>query len=189
MSSILYYSNYCEHSKELLQYLTKQNFTSIKFLCIDRRYTKNNDTFIILENQQQIILPKIITSVPALLLLNDNNKILYGKDIYKHLKPKQISLVKDATNNDEPNSFSLGASFGNSISSDKFSFFDMDDNELSAKGNGGTRQLHSYATIDMQDKIETPEDDYEADKIDNDLTISKLQEERAKDIPKQQMRI
>ena len=26
MSSILYYSNYCEHSKELLQYLTKQKF-------------------------------------------------------------------------------------------------------------------------------------------------------------------
>ena len=73
--------------------------------------------------------------------------------------------------------------------SDKFSFFDMDDNEMSAKGGGGTRQMHSYAAIDMNDKIETPEEDYEADKISEDITVSKLQEERAQQIPKQQMRI
>ena len=189
MGSIIYYSNYCEHCKELLQYLTKQNFTSIKYLNIDKRYTQNNEIYLILENQQKIILPKMITSVPALLLLDNNNKLLFGKDIYKHFKPKQISLIKDATNNDEPNSFSLGSSFGNTIMSDKFSFFDMDDNELSAKGGGGTRQMHSYAAIDMNDKIETPEEDYEADKISEDITVSKLQEERAKQIPKQQMRI
>ena len=92
--------------------------------------------------------------------MDDGNKIILGKDIYKYFKPKQISLVKDATNNDEPNAFSLGASFGNSISSDKFSFFDMNDDELSAKGNGGFRQMHSYAGINQEDKIETPEEDY-----------------------------
>ena len=54
----------------------------------------------------------MITSVPALLVMDDGNKILFGKEIYKYFKPKQISLVKDATNNDEPNAFSLGASFG-----------------------------------------------------------------------------
>ena len=59
MSSILYYSNYCEHSKELLQYLTKQNFSSIKYLCIDKRYNKDGNTYVILESQQPIVLPKI----------------------------------------------------------------------------------------------------------------------------------
>ena len=43
--------------------------------------------------------------------MDDGNKIIFGKEIYKYFKPKQISLVKDATNNDEPNVFSLGASF------------------------------------------------------------------------------
>ena len=79
MSSILYYSNYCEHSKELLQYLTKQNFSSIKYLCIDKRYTSGN-IYVILESQQPIILPKMITSVPALLVMDDGNKILFGKE-------------------------------------------------------------------------------------------------------------
>lgn len=189
MSSILYYSNYCDHCKELLQYLTKQNFKSIKYLCIDRRYQKDGRTYLILENQQSLILPNAITSVPALLLMEDNNNIIYGKEIYKYLKPKQISLVKDATGNDEPNAFALKASFGNSVSSDTFSFFDMDDNELSAKGTGGTRQMHSYADVNFLEKIETPDEDYSPDKIDSDLTVDKLQEQRMKEVPKPQMRI
>ena len=188
MSSILYYSNYCGHSKELLQYLTKQNFSSVKYLCIDKRYNKDGNTYVILESQQPIILPKNITSVPALLVMDDGNKIIFGKDIYKYFKPKQISLVKDATNNDEPNSFSLGASFGNSISSDKFSFFDMNDEDLSAKGSGGFRQMHSYAGINQSDSIQTPEEDYTPDKI-GEVDISKIQESRNCEVPRQQMRI
>ena len=31
--------------------------------------------------------------------------------------------------------------------SDHFSFLDHDDKDLSTKGNGGMRQMHSYATI------------------------------------------
>ena len=54
---------------------------------------------------------KINDECPTLLVMDDGNKIILGKDIYKYFKPKQISLVKDATNNDEPDTFSLGASF------------------------------------------------------------------------------
>ena len=32
-------------------------------------------------------------------------------------------------------------------------------------------QMHSYASINMQDKIETPDDDYEADKIGKILQL------------------
>ena len=38
MSSILYYSNYCEHSKKLLQNISKSNLQKeIHFICIDKR--------------------------------------------------------------------------------------------------------------------------------------------------------
>ena len=68
MSSILYYSNYCEPSKKLLQAVTKsQNAKDIHFICIDKR-TKDpsGKTYIILENSQKIIMPENVTRVPAL---------------------------------------------------------------------------------------------------------------------------
>jgi len=188
MSVILYYSNFCEHSKELLQYLTKQNFTSINYLCIDKRFEKDNNTYIIMENQKTIILPSIITSVPCLLLLDDGNKMLLGKEIYAFFKPKQVSLVKDATNNDEPMSFALNSSFGNSIASDTFSYYDMDSGDMTAKGDGGTRQMHTYAAINFNDTITTPDEDYKSDKI-GDVSIEKLQTQRNSEIPQPQMRI
>ena len=85
---------------------------------------------------------------------------MLGKEIYKYFKPKQLSLVKDATNNDEPEAFILNSSFGNTVSSDSFSYFDMDSDEMTAKGNGGTRQMHTYAAINFNDQIETPDEDY-----------------------------
>jgi len=188
MSVILYYSNFCEHSKELLQYLTKQSFTSINYLCIDKRFSKNGSTYIIMENQKHIVLPSIITSVPSLLLLDDANKILFGKDIYKYFKPKQLSLIKDATNNDEPQSFTLNSTFGNAIASDTFSFYDMDSSDMTAKGDGGVRQMHTYATINFNDKIETPDEDYASDTI-GEISIEKLQSQRNSEIPQPNMRI
>lgn len=187
MSVILYYSNFCEHSKELLQYLTKQNFTSINYLCIDKRYVNNGSTYVIMENQRHIILPSVITTVPSLLIV-DGNKIISGKEIYKYFKPKQVSLIKDATNNDEPTSFTLNSSFGNAVSSDTFSFYDMESSDLTAKGDGGTRQMHSYAAINFNDKIETPDEDYKSDKI-GEVSIEKLQSQRNSEIPQPQMRI
>ena len=38
MSSILYYSNFCEHSKKLLQGLSKTKVSKdVHFICIDKR--------------------------------------------------------------------------------------------------------------------------------------------------------
>jgi hypothetical protein len=101
MSSILYYSNFCEHSKKLLQSVTKANISKdIHFICIDKR-TKdsNNKIYIILENGQKIIMPENVSRVPALLLLNQNYQVLYGESIVQYLKPKQEIMVKKATQN------------------------------------------------------------------------------------------
>ena len=111
MSSILYYSNFCEHSKKLLQTLSKtQASKDLHFICIDKR-TQGPDKkiYIVLENGQKIVMPENVTKVPALLLLNENYQVLYGDNIYNHLKPAQEVITRQATsNNMEPMAFSLG---------------------------------------------------------------------------------
>jgi hypothetical protein len=188
MSSILYYSNFCEHSKKLLQSISKANVSKdIHFICIDKR-TKdsNNKIYIILENGQKIIMPENVSRVPALLLLNQNYQVLYGEAIVQHLKPKQEVMVKKATqNNLEPMAFAFGGS--GSVASDQYSFLDMDSDSLSAKGNGGIRQMHNYVDLNYSDNISTPEDeqDYKsAGKISGDLTVEKLLQQREQELQK-----
>ena len=165
MSSILYYSNFCEHSKKLLQQISKANTSSdIHFICIDKRVKDtNNKTFIVLETGQKIIMPENVNRVPALLLLNQGYNVLYGEAILNHLKPKQEVAIKQATkNNMEPMAFSFGGGFG-AIVSDTFSFLDQNDEELKATGNGGMRQMHNYVDLNYVDNfsINTPTDEHE----------------------------
>lgn len=149
MSCILYYSKYCEVSKKYLQMLSKTSSQNdIHFICIDKRVKEaNNKTFIVLENGQKIILPENVTRVPALLLLNQGYKVLYGEQILEYLKPRQEVEVRKATqNNMEPMAFSFGGGFGD-IVSDQYSFLDQAPEDLEAKGNGGMRQMHNYMDL------------------------------------------
>ena len=52
---------------------------------------------------------------------------------------------------------------------------------MSAKGDGGLRQMHSFVTLDFNQKIHTPPEDYEPDKVGN-VDLSKLQEQRQNEI-------
>jgi len=129
--------------------LSKSNVQKdIHFICIDKRVKdSNNKTYIVLENEQKIILPENVTRVPALLLLNQGYQVLYGEQILQHLKPKQEVEVRQATqNNMEPMAFSLGGGFSN-ITSDQYSFLDQAPEDLEAKGNGGMRQMHNYVDL------------------------------------------
>jgi hypothetical protein len=148
MSCILYYSKYCEISKKYLQILSKSGVQSdIHFICIDKRIKEGNKTFIVLENEQKIVLPDTVTRVPALLLLTQGYNVLYGEQILQHLKPRQQEQVRQATfNNMEPMAFSFGGGFG-AIVSDTYSFLDQDPDELKAQGNGGMRQMHNYVDL------------------------------------------
>jgi hypothetical protein len=187
MSSILYYSNFCEHSKKLLQTLSKSQVSKdIHFICIDKR-EKGNDgkLYVILENQQKIVMPDNVTKVPALLLLTQGYNVLYGDSIYQHFRPKQEVITKQATsNNMEPMAFSLGGGGLCGVTSDNFSFLDMDSEELNTKGNGGMRQMHSYVPLNYQDTITTPADeqDYKQPKMAGEMTIEKLQEQRNQEL-------
>ena len=188
MSSILYYSNYCEKCKLLIQSISQSGLQNeMHFVCIDNRVKKETgENYIVLENGQEILLPPTITKVPALLLLNKGHHVLFGDEITQHLAPKQEALKTAATQQfgGEPAAFSLmgGAAYG--VASDNFSFLDQDSDSLSAKGNGGMRQQHHYATLEYQDDIDTPPDNYAPDTIGN-VSMEKMQEQRNQDVGKQ----
>jgi len=89
MSSVLYFSNYCDNCKKLLHFLSRSpQSKEMHFVCIDKRQKQSNgSTHVILPNGSQILLPPNITRVPALLLLNKSNHVLFGddEDYFEHL--------------------------------------------------------------------------------------------------------
>lgn len=188
MSCIIYYSNHCDKSKAVLTALSKSRVQDdIHFLCIDKRVKAENGSgawHIVTESGEKVLLPPQVNRVPALLLLNKGHMVLYGEQILQHFQPKNVALNNQATNfNGEPNSFSLGRESmgGFGVASDNFSFLDQSADELSAKGNGGMRQLYNYATLDLVDKIETPPDTYSPDKVGS-VSLEQLQQKRNSDI-------
>lgn len=190
MSSVLYYSNFCNYSKNTIQKLNKNGLgKDVHFICIDKRVKEGNNVYIVLENGQKMIMPQIISRVPALLLLNKNYTILYGEDILENFKQANDSNVKVATNNNlEPSAFSLGNSGFGGVVSDNYSFLDMDPDDLSAKGNGGIRQMHSYVDLNYNDKISTVADDFDykgSTKMSPDVTIETIQKQREQDFQTQ----
>ena len=194
MSSILYYSNFCEPSKKLLQTISKtQNTKEIHFICIDKRVKDaNGKNFIILQNGQKIVMPENVTRVPALLLLNQNYKVIYGDDIYRHLKPQVQQQIKEATkNNMEPVTFQDGfgafGGFGAGVVSDNFSFLDQSDSDLSVKGEGGLRQMHNYVTLNesttLNMKLPSDDHEYKTDKLkEGELSVESLQRRREEEL-------
>ena len=70
-----------------------------------------------------------------------------GNQIYDILVPKK-NTVQEQINNEEPSAFQVGLSGSlTGVASDSFSFLDMTSEDLSAKGGGGTRQMHHYVSI------------------------------------------
>jgi len=195
MSCALYYSNFCEPSKKLLQAVIKtENAKDIHFICIDKRVKDaSGKVFIVLPTGQKLIMPENVTRVPALLLLNQNYKVIYGDDIYAHLRPQTQIQVKQATkNNMEPVTFqdgfgAFGGFGGGGIVSDNYSFLDQSDTELSVKGEGGLRQMHNYVSLNdsMNLSMKLPTDDYEYknDKLkEGEMSVEALQRKRDEEL-------
>ena len=202
MSCIFYYSNYCPNCRSYIQTLSHSSVKDdIHFICLDKRTKKpNGSTYVTLDNGQEILLPPTITKVPALLLLNEGHRVLFGEQIQSHFQQHPQSQSQQHSQSqsqqhsqspsqqhtqsqpmDEPDAFALGRGAGAGVASDHFSFLDQTSDELSAKGDGGMRQHHHYAGVNFSDVINTPEDTYEPDKIGN-VSMDKLQEERNQDI-------
>jgi len=181
--SILYYSKQCTFSNELLLILGKSKISNdIHFVCIDSREINknNNEVNIILDSGKKILLPNTINNVPALLIIN-TNKILIGfKNIINYIKPIEEKINKKATNyNGEPKAFMINE-MGNSLS-DNYSYLSLSSEQLSAKGDGGLMMMHNNLHIDDNFKINTPEEDYQPDKIGN-VDLGKLKTQRNNDV-------
>jgi len=212
MSCILYYSTFCENSKTVLRIISRWPAVvkDTHFINIDRRVRRpNGNTYIVLENSQEILLPPTVTSVPALLLLNKNNQVLFGGDITTYLERKENGgiSVNPAPGQQmpmqqpagqpvqrrpgqpqqaatqpaaEPSAFSFSDGYSG-IVSDNFSYLDQSVSSLSAEGDGGMRQTRHYATLDFNGSIATPTDTYSPDKVGS-VSLEQLQQKREADL-------
>jgi hypothetical protein len=187
---ILYYSNYCKHSQNIIRNLAK---TAVRdkacFICIDKktRDTTNNQIYISLENGSKVIMPPNLHSVPALLLVKQNYRIIYGDEIMKYFQPYILKDNDIQTNgNGEPMAFRLGGnSGGTNIVSEQFTLYNMTPDELSAKGKGDLRQMYNYVSAkDETNFIQTPPDTYRPNKLSNNVTIDTLQQQRNEEMSK-----
>ena len=178
---ILYYSNFCSNCSALLPSISQSHIKNdIHFICIDNRIKKpDGSIYIILQNQKEIILPQIVNQVPALMLLNRGNKTIFGKNIMQHLQPIEADYNKKTQQTVEPEAFWFGDINNSGVSSDSYSYLDQNNESMSAKGNGGLRQLRNNVTLEYSDHIETPPDNYTPNKI-GDISMEKIQNERDK---------
>ncbi len=191
MSNILYYSNYCENCKALLLKLNKYtNKTDTHFINIDKRtQDESGDTILTLEGGQTVIMPKTIVKVPALLLLNEGYRIIYGNEIVSFLNIETYTSnrvdtkeeVFESQQHQEPTTFEWMSTSG--VSSDHFSFLDMSPDDLTATGSGGERQMYNYTNMDYNTSIKTPEENYKPDTIGNEGgSMENIQSTRDNDI-------
>jgi hypothetical protein len=185
---ILYYSNYCKHSQSIIQTLVKSSLTDkISCICIDKRSRdpSNGQVYVTLENGGKVVMPPNVHSVPALLLVKEQYRIILGDDIITHLHPEmKQNMSHNQDVQGEPSGYFLGTSAGGTnIVSERFTSYSMTPDELSAKGKGGSRELYNYTSVtnDMN-LINTPPDTYRPDKVSNDVTIDTLQQKRMDEI-------
>lgn len=177
---LLFYSEYCSHSKELLSKLKQKNLLDKMILInIDNRFIKNNLTYLIIDNKETMPLPPMITCVPTM-CITPAYEILQGEKILEYFLPIVNNIEDEKTMiNIEPNSYSLEnetiGQFG--VSSDNYSYWDTDPDDLSAKGNGGLKQMYNYACINNNDaEIYTPPDLENANK--SSLNLDEIQQQR-----------
>ena len=135
--NILYYSNYCDNCKRLLQILSKSQIKEeLHFICIDKRVTMPDGSVqILMKDGSQVLLPPTVTKVPAMLLVNNGFHVLYGDQIYQHLQPKKIYANK-ATNNKVNQMRSVLIPFLQVVLHPINIVSDMNADDLLAKGNG-----------------------------------------------------
>ena len=188
---ILYYSNYCKHSQNLLQFLVKNNLSDqMSFICIDRRKhdPKTGQVSIMLENGSQIILPPNVHSVPSLLLVKQSYSVIMGNEIISKFSSLVQNSNMDATGgNGEPIGVPLNSVIGTgTVQSEQYTFFNASVNDLSTKGKGGSaRPLYNYVSAnDDGYRIATPPDTYRPDKVSQNVTVDTLQQMRSEELTK-----
>jgi len=148
MTQLLFYSNNCHNSKNVVKSISKSPMrTSVKYICVDNAAVRRK-------------LPPYIKSVPTLVA---GSKIIVGNQINDYLQITTLVEKNKAENPKEilpqqpqkpsydfengPNAFmtsEMGSTF-----SDSYSFLGID---TSAQGNGGESMNHNFEFIKGNDK-------------------------------------
>jgi hypothetical protein len=181
MKYILYYSNNCNNSKNVLYSLSRNyNGKDICYICIDKRVRNQDGTrSAVLDNGQLVPLPPNITHVPSLMMLNNGFNIIQGDGpILGELLQKGQNTVSSLGGfvNDEPMAFSSSEMNG---MSDNYSYLSLDTNQMSARGNGGLSMMHGFAHIDHVDYIQTPQ---ESEGKGGGVDLERIKQERAQQV-------
>ena len=193
--NVLYYSNYCKHSQEVLKFIVKADLVGqLNCLCIDKRTRdhNNNQLIITLENGTKVTLPPIVNDVPSLLLINKNHTVVVGaSNIIKELnvgigpqsQSQSQSQSRFQTNENELLSYEMGSYTSNqNVSSEKFTDYNLSTEALSSTGQSTDRNLQNYVPANGRQMINTPDEDYQSEKMTSEMTIDKLQQLRNQDI-------
>jgi hypothetical protein len=167
---VLYYSNNCKFCQKLLAHLAKIGvLEKYNFVCIDRRSIDPNtrQVSITLDRGVKASLPPNVSRVPTLLLVNQKFTAVIGDDIYTYVNAnvKQDPNNLAVQNGGEPIGYILSPSSGGvNIISETYTMYNAPPEELSAKGTGGTRQMHNYVPVNRDPAaIQTPTDEFAAD--------------------------
>lgn len=182
MKPILYYSEYCQYSNSIIQALSQTSIKEcIHFINIDKRIIDNGNILILLDNHSRVPLPSSVSRVPTLIYKDNQNKVhtLVGQNIKNYIFEK-INEEKEKHHVDDVIPY-VFQSVNNFVHSDYYSFLDQDADEMSAKGNGGLRQMYNYANYNCMQSIETPNEDYIPDTI-KDIKLENIIAERDQDI-------
>lgn len=160
MKFILYYSNNCNSSKNVL-YSLSRNYTAkdICYICIDKRVANQDGTrSVVLDNGQHVPLPPNVTHVPSLMLLNNGFNVIQGDStILGELLPRNQNNVNTLGGYANPEPMAFSSSEMNGMS-DNYSYLSLDADQMSAQGNGGLAMMHGFAHINHVDYIETPKE-------------------------------
>ena len=102
----LYYSNFCNHCKDVLEFIKRNNLLDkLDFFCVDNRVQDNNTGIIYIiseDKKRKDPLPPNIQEVPALLLVREQYRVILGKEINNYFAP-QVKNIFTEINTPEPN--------------------------------------------------------------------------------------
>ena len=153
---VLFISNYCDHSKELLTTLLKANM-------------KNQFSIVCVDNDNNNKLPPFVDRVP---LMYYDNKVLVDEGLFNYIE----SLNNQQNNNSEILPFT-SMEMGNGTLSDNYSYIGANNKDFPEKNT--IQKTFSHISQDEQ-RIYTPEEDSVLSK--SKLSLEDLISKRENDI-------
>lgn len=173
MPDIFYYSNYCEHSKKVLEFIYKNNLIDkLSCICIDNRTRdqQNNNIIVLLENGPKVYLPPSVQSVPTILMKSRNHTTIHGyKSIIEFLQKGDYYANNQETNSKILQENFEPISFGSSKQSSNFMEYNL---------NNSNKDMGNLVSVNSLNSIHAPDENYKPDKLSTDVTIDKLLEQR-----------